>query len=252
MFLEQNILGQCPGGWCDYLVQFSEVLVVLLLADGFIFLVTLIPPLFSWKNKKPDSRKRIFFAAFACLTFYFWLLVLALHSLYCFGFLAHAGPCNYSSLVSSTTSARASQLTSDPVLDSPIKNNLENDSLDSRLLPPDNLVEGEGTLVTNMTNMSFTMAEALSQDNSIEKCINNAENSLKNITLVNFLIIFILIIVVAANVNEGKQLFIFFPKLESLVGQAEISFRRISQGQQRFRIFQKNHCRQLKMYLSTH
>jgi len=202
MFLEQNILGQCPGGWCDYLVQFSEVLVVLLLADGFIFLVTLIPPLFSWKNKKPDSRKRIFFAAFACLTFYFWLLVLALHSLYCFGFLAHAGPCNYSSLVSSATSVRASQLTSDPVLDSPIKNNLENDSLDSRLLPPDNLVEGEGTLVTNMTNMSFTMAEALSQDNSIEKCINNAENSLKNITLVNFLIIFILIIVVAANVNE--------------------------------------------------
>merc|ERR1719400_271386 len=46
------------------------------------------------------------------------------------------------------------------------------------------------------------MAEALSQDNSIEKCINNTENSLKNITLVNFLIIFILIIVVAANVNE--------------------------------------------------
>merc|ERR1712079_569669 len=41
------------------------------------------------------------------------------------------------------------------------------------------------------------MSEALSQDNSMEKYINNTENSLKNITLVNFLII-----VVAANVNE--------------------------------------------------
>jgi hypothetical protein len=205
MFLQQNILGQCPGGWCDFLVQFSEVLVVLLLADGFIFLVTLIPPLFSWKNKKPDSRKRIFFAAFACLTFYFWLAVLAIHSLYCFGFLAHAGPCNGSAQIGSPSSARASQLTSDPVLDSPVKTNLggkDNDSLDSRMLPPDNLVDGEENLVPNMTNMSYAMSEALSQDNSMEKCINNTENSLKNITLVNFLIIFILIIVVAANVNE--------------------------------------------------
>ena len=207
MLLEQNILGHCPGGWCDYLVQFSEVLVVLLLADGFIFLVTLIPPLFSWKNKKPDSRKRIFFAAFACLTFYFWLAVLAIHSLYCFGFLAHAGPCNSSTSIGTSSSARASQLTSDPVLDSPIKNNLgpqENDSLDSRLLPPEHLVDGEGNLVPNMTNMSLAMAEAMSQDNTMEKCINNTENSLKNITLVNFLIILILIIVVAANVNEGE------------------------------------------------
>ena len=76
------------------------------------------------------------------------------------------------------------------------------------------MVEGEGTLVPNMTNMSYAMAEALSQDNSIEKCINNTENSLKNITLVNFLIIFILIIVVAANVNEGKGPFIFSSKLQ--------------------------------------
>ena len=103
MVLRRNLVGGCPGGWCDYLVQFSEVLVVLLLVDAFIFLVTLIPPLFSWKTKKPDSRRRIFFAAFACLTFYFWLIILAIHSLYCFGFLAHAGPCNSTS--SSTTSS---------------------------------------------------------------------------------------------------------------------------------------------------
>ena len=99
MVLRRNLVGGCPGGWCDYLVQFSEVLVVLLLVDAFIFLVTLIPPLFSWKTKKPDSRRRIFFAAFACLTFYFWLIILAIHSLYCFGFLAHAGPCNTTSIL---------------------------------------------------------------------------------------------------------------------------------------------------------
>lgn len=206
MILDQNIIGGCPGGWCDYLVQFSEVLVVLLLADGFIFLVTLIPPLFSWKNKKPDSRKRIFFAAFACLTFYFWLAVLAIHSLYCFGFLAHAGPCNSSASIGTSSSfARASQLTSDPVLESPSKNSLgpqENDSFDSHLLSREGLVEGEETLVHNVTNVSFAVAEALSQDNTIEKCVNNTENSLKNITLVNFLIILILIIVLAANINE--------------------------------------------------
>lgn len=33
------------------------------------------------------------FAALACITFYFWLAFLALNSVYCFGFLAHEGPC---------------------------------------------------------------------------------------------------------------------------------------------------------------
>ena len=37
-----------------------------------------------------------------------------------------------------------------------------------------------------------------------EQCVTITETSLKNITLVNFLIILILIIVVAANVNEGN------------------------------------------------
>ena len=30
-------------------------------------------------------------SAFACVTFYFWLGALVVHSVYCFGFLAHAG-----------------------------------------------------------------------------------------------------------------------------------------------------------------
>ena len=153
--LQSNIMGNCPGGFCEYLLQFSEVLVVLLLADGFIFLVTLIPPLFSWKNKKPDSKSRIFFAVFACLTFYFWLSILAINSLYCFGFLAFAGPCN-----NSLSPARAT-------------------------LPP-----SEGA---NLTAPGDSL------------CLTHSTSALKKITLVNCLIIIILIIVIAANVNEGDQ-----------------------------------------------
>lgn len=151
LVVHANIMGDCPGGFCDYLLQFSELLIVLLLADGFIFLVTLIPPLFSWKNKKPDSKNRIFFAVFACLTFYFWLSILALNSLYCFGFLSYAGPCN------SSASRQPVQ-----VLDS------------------------------QTTNLTI----------SAPLCLSHNESSLKKITLVNCLIIVILIIVIAANINE--------------------------------------------------
>ena len=91
--LKTNIQGSCPGGFCDYIQQYSEILVVILCLDGFIFFVTLLPPLFSWSNKKADGRKRIVFAALACFTFYFWLAFVAVNSLYCFGFLAHQGPC---------------------------------------------------------------------------------------------------------------------------------------------------------------
>ena len=137
MVLKHNLVGGCPGGWCDYLVQFSEVLVVLLLVDGFIFLVTLIPPLFSWKTKKPDSRRRIFFAAFACLTFYFWLIILAIHSLYCFGFLAHAGPCNASYTPSASLSSSPSAVLLAP---------LEQLRDEEELLVPPGQARGQGTL----------------------------------------------------------------------------------------------------------
>lgn len=86
-----NVSGQCPGGFCDIIVKASEAIVVLLLVLVFLFGVTLIPQLFSWKTMKPDARKRIYFALFACITFYFWLVVLGLHWLYCFGFVAHLG-----------------------------------------------------------------------------------------------------------------------------------------------------------------
>jgi hypothetical protein len=37
------------------------------------------------------------FAALACVTFYFWLAFFAVNTFYCFGFLAHEGPCKFKS-----------------------------------------------------------------------------------------------------------------------------------------------------------
>jgi hypothetical protein len=160
---------------------------VLLLVDGFIFLVTLIPPLFNWKNKKVDSRKRIFFAAFACLTFYFWLSVLAIQSLYCFGFWAHEGPC----------------LNATELLEGDIMEEVSTIAMDGSKVVTNDAV--------NDTNSSFAIAAALVEntvksEDSIDpvQCVDRNRNSLKNVTLVNFLILIVLIIVIAANINEGK------------------------------------------------
>lgn len=38
------------------------------------------------------------FAILACITFYFWLAFLTVNSIYCFGFLAHEGPCKINKL----------------------------------------------------------------------------------------------------------------------------------------------------------
>ena len=54
----------------------------------------------------------------------------------------------------------------------------------------------------NLLNISLC-AQALALIS--EQCVNTTENSLKNITLVNFLIILILVIVIVANVNEGER-----------------------------------------------
>ena len=42
------------------------------------------------------------------------------------------------------------------------------------------------------------------EESSSSPCVSHTENSLKKITLVNCLIIIILILVIAANINEGK------------------------------------------------
>lgn len=92
---KQNIFNNCPGGLCRWIQESSEVLLAILILNGLLFLLSLIPPIFSWNKRKPDERKRVIFAFLACVTFYFWLLFLALNSIYCFGFLAHEGPCKH-------------------------------------------------------------------------------------------------------------------------------------------------------------
>ena len=91
--LDKTITNSCPAGFCEYIQEYSVHLIIVLCIDIFIFLVTLVPPLFNWSTKKPDGKKRIYFAALACITFYFWLIFLAINTLYCFGFAAHLGPC---------------------------------------------------------------------------------------------------------------------------------------------------------------
>ena len=50
-------------------------------------------------------------------------------------------------------------------------------------------------------------------ENTSHTCVSHTENSLKKITLVNCLIIIILIIVIAANINEGQYYCIIENKL---------------------------------------
>jgi hypothetical protein len=92
--LKTTIFNNCPGGVCDIIRDYNYLLLAVLFIDLFIFLLTLFPPVFSWSKKKPDGKKRILFALFACVTFYFWLVFLVFNSIYCFGFLAHEGPCS--------------------------------------------------------------------------------------------------------------------------------------------------------------
>lgn len=283
--LKTNLLDKCPGGFCDYIQAYSEVLVVILCLDGFIFFVTLLPPLFSWSNKKADGRKRIYFAALACFTFYFWLAFLALNSLYCFGFMAHLGPCKQvqPSVVVNVTVSSTSTTTSMPAFPTLPESNIERPAAStspkiaastsmasmmptkyssvqstflSSLKPP--VIEyeeekfmtfepsSEEEVVVKTTRMVFTeddFTEPLQQlstatttvlsssdtttkseepvpmpliswtssDNSKanSSCVqlaNEHETQLKNLTLVNILIIVVLFIVFIANAREGISL----------------------------------------------
>jgi hypothetical protein len=61
--LRTTVTGSCPGGFCELIKDLSEVLVVILCLDGFVFFVTLVPPIFNWQNKKPDGKRRIWSGA---------------------------------------------------------------------------------------------------------------------------------------------------------------------------------------------
>ena len=156
MIHKTTITGGCPGGFCDYIQHYSEFLIVALCVDIFIFFVTLVPPLFNWSNKKPDGKKRIYFATLACITFYFWLTFLAINTIYCFGFLANEGPCighvKFASLgqdaVDNETSI-ANNITIDAVDDAPL---LASDIDETQGGKPDENVEALASSTYNIAD----------------------------------------------------------------------------------------------------
>ena len=272
---KSTITGTCPGGFCDFIKDNSEVLIILLCIEAFIFFVTLVPPLFNWSTKKPDGRKRIYFAALACITFYFWLVFLGINSVYCFGFLAHQGPCRHNtlkvsttvanneatlgnSLVSSTASASAETTRGSPKISlgtstkqpispiikaSPSKSSLLTSSLasSSRWTPLNEELDTTHSSPISLSPSSVSLSSALfgssvassptvsgstqnfpptpqaltwgldkncSQD--IPSPVEEHQAELKNLTVVNILILVVLFVVLLANAKEGKTSCLFF------------------------------------------
>ncbi|XP_040579717.1 uncharacterized protein [Lepeophtheirus salmonis] len=119
-FLRSTVMGSCPGGPCDFISNYSSFLLGILIFKGIIFLLSIFPFIVSWKEKV-DGKSRIFFAVFACISFYFWLFLLVINSTLCFGFLSHMGPCaksNESSIQSSPSPILNPELLSTTTIDS--------------------------------------------------------------------------------------------------------------------------------------
>lgn len=184
---KQNIFNNCPGGLCELVQRYSSVLLVILIIDGLFFLVTLLPPLFSWGKRKPDGKKRIIFAFLACVTFYSWLTFLIFNSVYCFGFLAHEGPCKYFNRTSESYTSNVSTTTSSSSPESP--------------RPTDSPV----TVVENSVD-SPVVAELIwnTANESCSTPISPHEADLRNLTAINIGIIVVLVVVLIANAREGK------------------------------------------------
>ena len=153
MIHKTTISGTCPAGFCEYIQEYSVHLIVVLCIDIFIFFVTLVPPLFNWSTKKPDGKKRIYFAALACITFYFWLIFLAVNSLYCFGFMAHMGPCVNQTRFESSTKKSAQDDDLSPTI-SPTPLVISDDTIISTL---SNDIPGESAQNLNDKRMSLTL-----------------------------------------------------------------------------------------------
>lgn len=198
-----TLLGTCPGGIvCDNIQRFSDVFIVILLVDGFLFLVSLLPPLFTWSNKKPDGKKRVIFALVAFITFYLWLAFLSLNSLYCFAFIAHHGPCNGTDLEQPTDlsfpETAPFPATPTPVTPTPVTTTTTTPTLTT-------------TTSANASSLPIPAAfVAFLWSNDNDTCTGSAplsENDiqLRKISIMNILIVVVLIITFIANIREGKQ-----------------------------------------------
>lgn len=180
------LLGNCPGGVCNYIQQYSEAIVIALVVELLVFLATLLPFVFSWGNRKRDGKKRILFAVLACLTFYFWLAVLVFNSVYCFGFLAHRGPCRGGPNNNNSQSEVAASMTAS----SETSSSLMGAELDYESLPDPQALSASSWLRTK---------------NCSDPPITEHQDDLENLTVVNILIIVVLVVVLIANANEGEE-----------------------------------------------
>ena len=180
--LTRTLFRSCPGGLCEWIQSYNVVFLTLIALEGVVFLCTLLPPIFSWKKRKPDGKKRVLFAVVACVTFYFWLTFLILNSIYCFGFYAVEGPCknfNRSTAVVEETGA------SNVSADGPFVSDAE--------LPP------------KTTRAPVSSEVSQNESNCFSWSVPPHEADLRNITIINILIIVVLIIVLIANAKEGKN-----------------------------------------------
>ena len=202
MVFSRTVSGTCPKNvFCSYIANYSEEIVVLLLLIGFIFAVTLIPALFSWKKKiKTDGKKRICFGVFACFTFYLWFTLLVLNSIFCFGFLAHKGPCLNDTLTTTTDTSKgtttvggssSSTITTAPSLNLSDTHNSSDPLAEALYWPFDNVKQNESCQESNNPPISQEVTE------------------LRNVTLMNILIILVLIVILVANAKEGKSSYYF-------------------------------------------
>lgn len=198
-----NFHGDCPGGLCEQIQKYSEVLLVVLVLDGLFFLATLLPPIFSWSKRKADGKKRVFFAFLACVTFYFWLAFLALNSVYCFGFLAHEGPCRlYNRTTGSNVTVSITSTTH---------------SIEAATETPLAPFSASDAIVSSSNEANPVASPSVLWHAFNDSCSNPLsphEADLRNLTVINVLIIVVLLIVLIANAREGKTCFGFFEAFE--------------------------------------
>ncbi len=214
--LRSTVFNDCPGGLCAFIQDYNEVVLAAAVAVGVFFFLTLVPPVFSWSRCKPDGKKRVVFAFLACVAFYFWLIFLVLNSVYCFGFLAHEGPCvavnrtavTISAAAAEDSDANASVVTSNLTTNVPdsTPNDVESPSLSSSDRRRRSYHHYEDPVAMALNSPP---ASVVSLDNNASSCANVSVSAhhtdLRNLTCTHIIIVLVLFVILVANAKEGKE-----------------------------------------------
>ncbi len=214
-----TLFHECPDGLCAVIQRYNEFILGALVLIGLVFLATLVPPVFSWTRCKPDGKRRVAFAFLAFVTFYFWLVFLIVNSVYCFGFLAHEGPCVDVNRTSAAVAvarddinatARAAGATSDVVVGGDVTPGEEEvTQVAADLQDSSSTARRRGLVASYVTEplaLGLTAALGGSGDGGNESCSTAATDhqaDLRNLTCTNVLILVVLLVVLIANAKEG-------------------------------------------------